>query len=201
MVSVLGLTFGAPLLFVLMFGAWLSTRASPFFVQRRIGWNGRPFAMVKIRSMDVARDTRGVLLPDAQRIGGFGRWLRSTSLDELPELAHVLLGQMSLVGPRPLLPEYLPLYTERQARRHDVRPGMTGWAQVNGRNTVSWPDRLEMDVWYVEHRSLALDLHILWLTLARVVRREGITPTDAAAMPPFTGAADRSARPQSPRSP
>jgi lipopolysaccharide/colanic/teichoic acid biosynthesis glycosyltransferase len=160
------------------------------FVQRRPGLGGRLFRLVKFRSMTGATGRDGALLPDAERLTPVGRLLRSTSLDELPTLWNVLGGDMSLVGPRPLLPEYLPLYTERQARRHEVLPGITGWAQVNGRNAVSWEERLEMDVWYVEHRSLRLDLRILWKTVGVVVRREGIAHEGAATMTHFRGTDD-----------
>lgn len=158
-----------------------------FFSQERPGRDGVPFRMVKFRSMSQATDAGGRLLPDEQRLTAFGRWLRSTSLDELPELWNVLRGEMSLVGPRPLMTEYLPLYSPRQAQRHAVRPGITGWAQINGRNASSWEERLEHDVWYVENRSLALDLRILLLTLGRIFRREGIAAEGHATMPPFRG--------------
>lgn len=157
------------------------------FRQVRPGLHGRPFMMVKFRTMTDARGPDGALLSDAQRLTPFGRFLRSTSLDELPELWNVLRGEMSLVGPRPLLMEYLPLYTPEQARRHDVRPGITGWAQVNGRNAVTWDERFRLDVWYVDHRSLWLDLRILWLTLRKVLARDGISAHGDATMPKFTG--------------
>ena len=157
------------------------------FRQQRPGLNGRPFNMVKFRTMSDARTPDGKLLPDAQRLTAFGRFLRSSSLDELPELWNVLRGDMSLVGPRPLLMEYLPLYSAEQARRHEVRPGITGWAQVNGRNALTWDQKFKLDVWYVDHRSMALDLRILFLTLLRVVQRDGITAAGDASMPRFTG--------------
>lgn len=157
------------------------------FTQVRPGLHGRPFRMVKFRTMTDARGADGELLPDAQRLPAFGRFLRSTSLDELPELWNVLRGEMSLVGPRPLLMEYLPLYTPEQARRHEVRPGITGWAQVNGRNALSWEDRFRLDVWYVDNRSLWLDLRILWLTVRKVLVREGISAQGEATMSKFTG--------------
>lgn len=157
------------------------------FRQQRPGLNGRPFNMVKFRTMTDARAPDGSLLPDAQRLTAFGRFLRSSSLDELPELWNVLRGDMSLVGPRPLLMEYLPLYSAEQARRHEVRPGITGWAQVNGRNALTWDQKFKLDVWYVDHRSMTLDLRILFLTLLRVVQRDGITATGDASMPRFTG--------------
>jgi lipopolysaccharide/colanic/teichoic acid biosynthesis glycosyltransferase len=157
------------------------------FHQVRPGLHGRPFAMVKFRTMTDTRDQGGHHLPDAERLTALGSLLRSSSLDELPELWNVLRGEMSLVGPRPLLMEYLPLYSPDQARRHEVRPGITGWAQINGRNTVSWDERFRLDVWYVDHRSLWLDLKILWLTVRKVVVREGINAQGQATMPRFTG--------------
>lgn len=157
------------------------------FRQVRPGLYGRPFMMVKFRTMTDERGADDDLLPDAQRLTAFGRFLRASSLDELPELWNVLRGEMSLVGPRPLLMEYLPLYSPEQARRHEVRPGITGWAQVNGRNALSWEERFKLDVWYVDHRSLWLDLRILWLTVRKVIVREGISAQGEATMPRFTG--------------
>lgn len=157
------------------------------FRQVRPGLHGRPFMMVKFRTMTDERGADGELLRDAQRLTAFGRFLRASSLDELPELWNVLRGEMSLVGPRPLLMEYLPLYSPEQARRHEVRPGITGWAQVNGRNAVSWDERFKLDVWYVDHRSLWLDIRILWLTVRKVIVREGISAQGEATMPRFTG--------------
>lgn len=158
-----------------------------FFRQTRPGRHGRPFQMVKFRTMTDAKGPDGRLLPDAERLTPFGRFLRSTSLDELPELFNVLKGDMSLVGPRPLLMEYLPLYTPEQSRRHDVRPGITGWAQVNGRNALSWEEKFKLDGWYVDHRSLWLDVKILWLTVRKVLVREGISADGEATMSKFTG--------------
>ena len=158
-----------------------------FFRQVRPGLHGRPFEMVKFRSMTDARGPDGALLPDADRLTPFGRFLRSSSLDELPGLWNVLKGDMSLVGPRPLLVEYLPLYSPEQARRHEVRPGITGWAQVNGRNAIGWDDKFRLDVWYVDHRSLWLDLKILWLTVKKVLVRDGISAAGEATMARFTG--------------
>lgn len=162
----------------------------PFFVQRRPGLGGRIFPMVKLRTMTDARDADGKLLPDHERLTPFGNLLRRTSLDELPELWNVLRGDMSLVGPRPLLAEYLPRYSERQARRHEMPPGITGWTQVNGRNALSWTEKFELDVWYVDNWSLALDLRILARTLLVVLRREGISAAGEATMPIFTGEPD-----------
>lgn len=163
------------------------------FRQTRPGLGGRPFTMYKFRTMRDAVDARGRPLSDAERLTSLGRVLRSTSLDELPELLNVLRGDMSLVGPRPLLMQYLPLYTPEQARRHEVRPGITGWAQVNGRNAIGWEEKFARDVWYVDHRSLALDVRILLLTLARVVAREGVSAAGEATARPFTGSAARGA--------
>jgi len=157
------------------------------FRQVRPGQHGRPFMMVKFRTMTDERGADGELLPDALRLTPFGHFLRASSLDELPELWNVLRGEMSLVGPRPLLMEYLPLYSTEQARRHEVRPGITGWAQINGRNAVSWDERFRLDVWYVDHRSVCLDLKILWLTVRKVLVREGISAKGEATMPRFNG--------------
>jgi lipopolysaccharide/colanic/teichoic acid biosynthesis glycosyltransferase len=161
--------------------------SSVLFCQVRPGLHGRPFTMVKFRTMTDERGPDGALLPDAQRLTPFGRFLRASSLDELPELWNVLKGEMSLVGPRPLLMEYLPLYTPEQARRHEVRPGITGWAQVNGRNAISWADKFALDVWYVDHRSLWLDMQILWRTVRKVLVRDGISAAGEATMTKFTG--------------
>lgn len=161
------------------------------FKQVRPGLNGRPFNMLKFRSMLDASDKDGNPLPDEQRLTRFGRILRSTSLDELPGLINVLKGDMSLVGPRPLLMEYLPLYSPEQERRHDVRPGITGWAQVNGRNAISWEDKFKLDVWYVENRSMWLDIRILFLTVKKVFVREGISAAGEVTMSKFTGSSDK----------
>lgn len=158
-----------------------------FFRQIRPGLHGQPFEMVKFRTMTDACGPDGTLLPDAERLTPFGRFLRSTSLDELPELWNVLKGDMSLVGPRPLLVEYLPLYSPEQARRHEVRPGITGWAQVNGRNAISWEEKFALDTWYVDHQSLLLDIRILWLTVKKVLVREGISAAGEATIGKFTG--------------
>jgi len=157
------------------------------FRQKRPGMHGRPFPLVKFRTMTAAKDAAGHLLPDVDRLTRFGKFLRSSSLDELPELWNVIRGDMSLVGPRPLLTEYLPLYSARQARRHEVKPGLTGWAQVNGRNALTWEDRFELDVWYVENRTLSLDLKIIWMTLGIVLNRKGISHEGSATMERFRG--------------
>lgn len=157
------------------------------FRQVRPGLHGKPFEMIKFRTMRDAVDAQGNPLPDSERMTPFGNFLRSTSLDELPELWNVLKGDMSLVGPRPLLMEYLPLYSPEQARRHEVRPGVTGWAQVNGRNAISWPDKFRLDVWYVDNRSLWLDIKILFLTVKKVLVRDGISAEGEVTMSKFTG--------------
>lgn len=158
-----------------------------FFLQTRPGLNGKPFQIVKFRTMTDERGSDGNLLPDAERLTTFGRFLRATSLDELPELWNVLKGDMSLVGPRPLLMEYVPLYSKEQARRHEVRPGVTGWAQINGRNALNWEDKFRLDVWYVDHHSLWLDIKILWATVRKVLVRDGISASGEATMSKFTG--------------
>jgi len=161
--------------------------APVLFRQDRPGLDGTPFTLYKFRTMREVNDAAGRPLPDSSRLTRLGRFLRSTSLDELPELWNVIRGDMSLVGPRPLLTEYLPIYDERQRRRHEVRPGLTGWAQVNGRNAVSWDERLEMDVWYVDNRSWRLDARILVMTVGAVLRRQGISAPGEATMGRFTG--------------
>lgn len=175
----------APVLAVvaLLVRLWLG--APVLFRQERPGLTGRPFWVVKFRTMTDARDESGALLPDAVRLTRFGRFLRASSLDELPELINIIRGEMSLVGPRPLRMEYLERYSPEQARRHDVKPGITGWAQVNGRNAISWKEKFRYDVWYVDHISFALDLKILWLTLWKTVRREGINAEGEATMGEF----------------
>jgi sugar transferase EpsL len=186
-VSMVVLVLLAPVLMVTAVLVRARLGSPVIFRQRRPGRDGRPFQMWKFRTMTDARDARGNLLPDEQRLTRFGQLLRSTSLDELPELWNVLRGEMSLVGPRPLLMEYLDRYTPEQARRHEVRPGITGWAQVNGRNSLSWEEKFEHDVWYVENQSLMLDLKILWKTLVSVVRREGINQQGQATVEYFQG--------------
>lgn len=157
------------------------------FRQQRPGLNGQPFHLYKFRSMRDLRDGQGQLLSDADRLTPFGRFIRSASLDELPSLMNVLFGDLSLVGPRPLLMEYLPLYTREQARRHEVKPGITGWAQVNGRNSLSWQEKFALDVWYVDNHSILLDLKILLLTVVKVIRRDGISADGEATMAKFSG--------------
>ncbi len=175
-----------PLLILALMIRW--RLGSPiFFYQTRLGKNGRPFNMVKFRTMTNQFGEDGTLLEDKYRITSFGNILRATSIDELPELWNVLCGDMSLVGPRPLLMEYLPLYTNEQARRHDVRPGITGWAQINGRNAISWEERFKLDVWYVDNHNLWIDFKILFLTIKKVILREGISEIGEVTMSPFKG--------------
>ena len=177
----------SPVLLVITALVFLRLGSPVFFSQIRPGLNGRPFRMLKFRTMTNEKTSEGALLPDEKRLTKFGAWLRSTSLDELPEIYNVLKGDMSLVGPRPLLLEYLPLYNSRQARRHDVRPGITGWAQINGRNAISWEEKFELDVWYVENRSLWLDIKIIIKTIALVVKKDGVSHANEATMPKFKG--------------
>lgn len=183
----LGLVLLSPVFLVLALLVARSMGRPVLFRQTRPGQNGIPFQMLKFRSMRDAMDADGGPLPDADQITPLGQKLRSSSLDELPELINVLKGEMSLVGPRPLLVEYLPLYSPQQARRHEVRPGITGWAQINGRNALSWPEKFVLDVWYVDNQSLWLDLKILWHTFAIVMRREGISAANEATMHRFRG--------------
>lgn len=188
--SLTGLIFLSPLFLILVVIIWGCLGRPVFFRQVRPGLNGKPFQMIKFRTMRDAVDIDGNLLPDSERMTSLGRFLRTTSLDELPELWNVLKGDMSLVGPRPLLMEYLPLYSKEQYRRHDVRPGLTGWAQINGRNAISWADKFELDVWYVDNQSSWLDLKILLLTIKKVVAREGISGDGEVTMSKFTGSQD-----------
>ena len=185
--TILGLVVVGPLLLMLALLVKVNLGSPVLFRQSRSGQGGRLFELFKFRTMTSQRGANGALLPDAQRQTRFGRFLRATSLDELPELINVLKGDMSLVGPRPLLVEYLPLYSREQARRHEVRPGITGWAQVNGRNAISWEEKFKLDVWYVDNRSFGLDLRILWMTVAKVFKREGISQEGRATMERFTG--------------
>ena len=161
--------------------------AGAFFTQERPGKDGKIFKVIKFKSMTDERDEDGQLLPDAERLTAVGRFIRSTSLDELPQLLNVLKGDMALIGPRPLLPQYLPLYSKEQTRRHEVRPGITGWAQVHGRNAISWTEKFKLDVWYVDHVSLRVDLEVVFLTIKKVLKREGITQEGQATMEMFNG--------------
>ena len=185
--ALLALIILAPVLGVLGILVRITSGAPVLFRQQRPGLHGKPFTLYKFRTMTDARDPKGNLLLDDQRLTPFGRFLRSTSLDELPELWNVLKGDMSLVGPRPLLMRYLPRYTPEQMRRHEVRPGVTGWAQINGRNAITWEEKFDMDVWYVDHLSFWLDLKIIALTLWKILKREGISHPGQATMEEFTG--------------
>ena len=177
-----------PILFLITLWLHFANKgAGAFFTQERPGRNGKIFKVIKFKTMTDERDVNGDLLPDEQRLTKVGKLIRSTSVDELPQLINVLKGDMALIGPRPLLPQYLPLYNKEQARRHEVLPGITGWAQVNGRNAISWAKKFELDVWYVDHCSFILDLRIIVLTIKKVFVREGISSETSATMEPFTG--------------
>ncbi|RMD63016.1 sugar transferase, partial [Candidatus Parcubacteria bacterium] len=180
-----------PVMALVALGVWWDLGRPILFRQLRAGQHGKPFVFIKFRTMREVYDENGDPLPDEQRLTRFGRWLRETSLDELPSLWHVIKGEMSLVGPRPLLPEYVPLYTPEQARRLEVKPGITGWAQVHGRNALSWEERFALDVWYVDHQSFWLDCKILWMTLWKVLKREGISMPGHATAEKFRGSAER----------
>ena len=192
MASAIGLLLLSPVIAVIAFQIRRKLGSPVLFRQTRPGKDGKPFEMIKFRTMLDAVDEEGNPLPDAQRMTPFGAFLRSTSLDELPELWNVLKGDMSLVGPRPLLMEYLPLYSPEQFRRHEVRPGITGWAQVNGRNAISWEEKFKLDVWYVDNRSFWLDLKIIYLTVKKVLVRDGISAEGEATMSKFTGSGEES---------
>ena len=177
-----------PVLFIITLWLHFANKgAGVFFLQNRPGRDGKIFKVIKFKTMTDERDLKGNLLPDEQRLTKVGKFVRSTSIDELPQLINVLKGDMALIGPRPLLPQYLPLYSKEQARRHEVRPGITGWAQVNGRNAISWTKKFELDVWYVDHCSFLLDLKIFLLTIRKVFVREGISSDTSVTMEPFTG--------------
>lgn len=191
--TALGLVILAPVLLLLALLVRLAHGSPVLFSQTRPGYFGKPFKIYKFRTMTEARDAQGTLLPDAERLTGLGRFLRSSSLDELPELFNVLRGEMSLVGPRPLLMQYLTRYTPEQARRHAVLPGITGWAQVNGRNALTWEDKFRLDVWYVENWSVWLDLKILGMTVWKVLRREGISQPGHATAEEFIGSEEQEA--------
>lgn len=185
--ALLGLTLLSPILIIITVWLYIINDGTPFFLQLRPGRHGKIFKIVKFKTMNDKTDKAGNLLPDSERITPVGAFVRKTSLDEIPQLINVLKGDMSLIGPRPLLVQYLPLYNERQKRRHDVRPGITGWAQVNGRNAISWPQKFEYDVWYVENCSFQLDMKILFKTFKKVFVREGISQDGQATMEVFRG--------------
>lgn len=177
----------SPILLIVVILLALANKGNPFFFQNRPGKDERIFKIVKFRTMTNKRDEHGILLPDTDRLTGIGKFIRKTSIDEIPQLINVLMGDMSLIGPRPLLPEYLLIFNERQKKRHSVRPGITGWAQVNGRNAISWNKKLEYDVWYVENLSFTLDIKILFKTIKKVIISEGINTRDMATTEPFNG--------------
>ena len=177
-----------PFFFIITLLLFIANHGSPFFFQRRPGKGGRVFLLIKFKTMHDGKDASGNFLPDEKRLTSIGKFIRKTSLDEIPQLLNVLKGDMSIIGPRPLLVEYMKLYTSEQNRRHEVRPGITGWAQVNGRNAISWEKKFELDVWYVDHISLQLDLKILLLTIKKVFKTEGISQDGHATMPFFKGA-------------
>ncbi len=185
--SLVGVLVTLPILLIVAVALAIQNNGKPFFIQRRPGKNGKIFKIFKFKTMTDARDENGKLLPDEQRLTAMGKFVRKTSLDEIPQLFNVLFGQMSLIGPRPLLPDYLHLYNDFQKRRHDVKPGITGWAQVNGRNAISWDRKFELDVWYVDNLSFALDVKILFMTVKKVIKSEGINPDNSAATEPFNG--------------
>jgi lipopolysaccharide/colanic/teichoic acid biosynthesis glycosyltransferase len=183
----MGLLVLSPIFILTTIALAMANDGKPFFFQKRPGRKSRVFSIIKFKTMNDGTDAFGSLLPDSQRLTKVGAIVRKTSLDEIPQLLNVLKGDMSLVGPRPLLTQYLPLYNDYQRRRHEVKPGITGWAQVNGRNAISWEEKFELDVWYVDNQSFWLDLKILWLTVRKVIVREGISQEGQATMIPFTG--------------
>jgi len=186
-VALLGFIVISPVFILIAICLFIANSGKPFFFQSRPGKNARIFKVIKFKTMNDKKDSEGNLLPDAGRLTPVGKFVRKTSLDEIPQLINVLKGDMSLIGPRPLLVEYLPLYDEKQIRRHEVRPGITGWAQVNGRNAISWKQKFEYDVWYVDHISFLLDMKILWMTIIKVFKSEGINSATSVTMEKFEG--------------
>lgn len=187
LVAFFGLLLISPIFLIVMIGLYFANEGKPFFFQERPGLNERIFKIIKFKSMNDKKDAQGNLLPDAERLTKIGSFVRKTSLDEIPQLVNVLKGDMSLIGPRPLLIQYLPLYNAEQKRRHDVRPGITGWAQVNGRNAISWKQKFEYDIWYVNNVSFLLDIKILFITIKKVFVREGISQKGKATTEAFKG--------------
>lgn len=185
--ALLALTVFSPLFLVLMIVGAIEMKGNPFFTQERPGYKEKIFKLIKFRTMTNEKDENGNLLPDEVRLNKYGKFLRSTSLDELPEAINILIGNMSVIGPRPLLVKYLPRYNTEQHRRHDVKPGLSGWAQVNGRNTISWDDKFKMDVWYTDHVSFLLDVKIVLMTIGKFIKREGISSETSATMEEFMG--------------
>ncbi|SFD80837.1 Sugar transferase involved in LPS biosynthesis (colanic, teichoic acid) [Chitinophaga sp. CF118] len=186
-VSFIALVIALPVLIVVWIILYISYNKNPFFRQYRPGKNGKIFSIIKFKTMNDRRDAEGNLLPDVERLTSIGKFIRKTSLDEIPQLLNVIMGDMSIIGPRPLLVEYLPLYNSSQQRRHDVQPGITGWAQVNGRNAISWEQKFEYDVWYVDHVSFLLDIKIIWMTIFKVTKSEGINAAPSTTMEKFRG--------------
>lgn len=186
-IALIGLIIFSPIFILVTIGLCVANQGKPFFFQLRPGKNGQLFKIIKFKTMNDRKDSVGNLLSDAERLTKIGAFIRKTSLDEIPQLLNVLKGDMSLIGPRPLLPEYLPLYNEFQKRRHEVKPGITGWAQVNGRNGISWQQKFEYDVWYVDNLSFLLDLKIVFLTIKKVFKREGITAENSVSAEVFKG--------------
>ena len=186
-IALIGLVLILPLFILVIVGLFFANQGKPFFLQLRPGKNEKTFKIIKFKTMNDKKDSDGNLLSDEYRLTKIGAFVRKTSLDEIPQLLNVLKGNMSLIGPRPLLPEYLPLYNESQRRRHEVKPGITGWAQVNGRNAISWTQKFEYDVWYVEHLSLLLDFKILFLTIKKVIIKEGVNFNTSITMEAFKG--------------
>lgn len=186
-IAFIGLVILFPIFLVVAVMLIFSNSGTPFFTQNRPGKGKRIFTVIKFKTMNNKKDDAGILLPDEQRLTSLGKWVRKSSVDEIPQLINVIKGDMSLIGPRPLLEEYLPLYSQEQARRHNVRPGITGWAQVNGRNTVSWNEKFRYDMWYVDNLSFWLDLKIIFMTLNKVIRMEGISSDTSTTMEKFTG--------------
>lgn len=185
--SVILLALAIPYIILLVLIKFINNGGSVFFTQTRTGKKAELFQIIKLKTMTDEKDVNGNLLPDEKRLTKIGKFIRSTSLDEIPQLINVLKGDMSLVGPRPLLEKYIPLYSKQQFRRHEVKPGITGWAQVNGRNNISWSKKFELDVWYVDNQSFWLDIKILWLTFLKVIKRKDITPDDPSVFQPFKG--------------
>ena len=187
-ISMVALVCISPLLLVIIVWLYFANKgAGVFFLQPRPGKNGKIFKVIKFKTMTDERDANGKLLPDAQRLTRVGKFVRSTSIDELPQLINVFKGDMSLIGPRPLLVQYLPLYSPEQARRHEVRPGISGWAQCHGRNAISWTEKFQLDVWYVDHCTLRTDLQVIWMTIMKVLKREDVNNSSATTMYPFDG--------------
>ena len=186
-IALLGLVILSPLIILVTIGLFISNNGRPFFIQKRPGKNEKIFSIIKFKTMNDKKDSLGNLLSDAQRLTKIGSFVRKISIDEIPQLINVLKGDMSLIGPRPLLPEYLPLYNELQKKRHKVKPGITGWAQINGRNAISWQQKFEFDCWYVDKISFKLDMKIIVMTIKKIVIKEGINSANSATINPFNG--------------